>query len=90
MKTLLFSFDSVYLPQLEEWYVYEFGADTTFGYECVPEFICGDTLNYQGYGYETVLIGGQCCLLRTFEFPWNYRQRRCHRNNICCCTCLLC
>ena len=53
-------FDSVYLPQLEEWYVYEFGADTTFSYECVPEFICGDTLNYQGYGYETVLIGGQC------------------------------
>ena len=24
-------YDSVYLPQLEEWYVYEFGADTTFG-----------------------------------------------------------
>ena len=53
-------FDSVYLPQLEEWYVYEFGADTTFSYECVPAFTCGDTLNYQGYGYVTVLIGGQC------------------------------
>lgn len=54
-------YDSVYLPQLEEWYVYEFGADTTFSYECVTSFSeCGDLVSYQGYDYATVLIGDQC------------------------------
>ena len=54
-------YDSVYLPQLEEWYVYEFGADTTFSYECAPSFSeCGDPVSYQGYDYATVLIGEQC------------------------------
>ena len=54
-------YDSVYLPQLEEWYVYEFGADTTFSYECAPFFGgCGDPVSYQGYNYATVLIGDQC------------------------------
>ena len=49
----------VYLPQLEEWYVYEFGADTTFSYECAA-LLCGDPVSYQGYDYATVLIGEQC------------------------------
>ncbi len=54
-------FDSVYLPQLEEWYVYEFGADTTFTYTCAPSLsTCGDPVSYQGYDYATVLIGDQC------------------------------
>ena len=53
-------YDSVYLPQLEEWYVYEFGADTTFSFECSPLFACGDPVSYQGYDYATVLIGEQC------------------------------
>ena len=54
-------YDSVYLPQLEEWYVYEFGADTTFSYECAPSFSeCGDPFSHQGYDYATVLIGDQC------------------------------
>ena len=54
-------YDSVYLPQLGEWYVYEFGADTTFSYTCAPSFsVCGDPVNYQGYAYATVLIGEQC------------------------------
>ena len=53
-------YDSVYLPQLEEWYIYEFGADTTFSFECLPLFACGDPLSYQGYDYATVLIGEQC------------------------------
>ena len=53
-------YDSVYLTQLEEWYVYEFGADTTFSYECVQLFDCGDPVSYQGYNYSTVLIGEQC------------------------------
>ena len=53
-------YDSVYLPQLEEWYVYEFGADTTFSFECSPLLACGDPVPYQGYDYATVLIGEQC------------------------------
>ena len=54
-------YDSVYLPQLQEWYVYEFGADTTFSYTCAPFFgECGDPVSYQGYDYATVLIGDQC------------------------------
>ena len=54
-------YDSVYLPQLEEWYVYEFGADTTFSYECATEFSqCGDPVSYHGYDYATVLIGERC------------------------------
>ena len=51
-------YDSVYLPQLDEWYVYEFGADTTFSYTCAP--LCGEPVSYQGYDYATVLIGDQC------------------------------
>ena len=36
-------YDSVYLPQLGEWYVYEFGADTTFSYTCAPSILgCTD------------------------------------------------
>ena len=55
-------YDSVYLPQLGEWYVYEFGADTTFSYTCAPPSFstCGDPVSYQGYDYATVLIGDQC------------------------------
>ncbi len=55
-------YDSVYLPQLDEWYVYEFGADTTFSYTCAPPSFstCGDPVSYQGYDYATVLIGDQC------------------------------
>ena len=54
-------YDSVYLPQLDEWYVYEFGADTTFSYTCQTQFLeCGDPVNYQGYDYATVLIGEDC------------------------------
>ena len=54
-------YDSVYLPQLGEWYVYEFGADTTFSYTCAPSLgICGDPVSYQGYDYATILIGDQC------------------------------
>ena len=54
-------YDSVYLPQLGEWYVYEFGADTTFSYTCAPYLgDCGDPISYQGYDYATVLIGDQC------------------------------
>ena len=54
-------YDSVYLPQLEEWYVYEFGADTVFNYTCAPYFgDCGDLVSHDGHDYSTVLIGEQC------------------------------
>ena len=56
-------YDSVYLPQLGEWYVYEFGADTTYSYTCGGTVVlddCGDPVSYQGYNYATVLIGDQC------------------------------
>jgi len=33
-------YDSVFLPQLEEWYVYEYGADTTFSYTCATQSNC--------------------------------------------------
>ena len=38
------------------------GLLTEYGAECTPEtaFTCGDPLSYQGYDYETVLIGDQC------------------------------
>ena len=61
IESITILYDSVYLPQLDEWYVYEFGADTTFTYTCAPFFgDCGDPVSYQGYDYATVLIGEQC------------------------------
>ena len=54
-------YDSVYAPQIDTWFVYEVGADTTFSYTCAPVFgACGDPVSYQGYDYATVLIGEQC------------------------------
>ncbi len=61
IESITLLYDSVYLPQLEEWYVYEFGSDTTFSYTCAPIFnSCGDLVSYDGYDYGTVLIGEQC------------------------------
>jgi uncharacterized protein (TIGR02145 family) len=54
-------YDSVYAEQIDQWFVFEVGADTTFSYECAPFFGgCGDPVSYQGYDYATVLIGQQC------------------------------
>ena len=55
-------YDSVYAEQIDTWFVFEVGADTTFSYTCAPpSFItCGDPVSYQGYDYATVLIGDQC------------------------------
>ena len=54
-------YDSVFLPELGEWYVYENGADTTFSYTCPPYYgFCLNPVSYQGYDYATVLIGEQC------------------------------
>ncbi len=54
-------YDSVYAEQIDTWFVFEVGADTTFTYTCAPFFgDCGDPVSYQGYDYATVLIGEQC------------------------------
>ena len=54
-------YDSVYAENVDTWFVYELGADTTFSYTCAPSFSdCGDPVGYQGYDYATVLIGQQC------------------------------
>lgn len=52
-------YDSVYAEQIDEWWVFEIGADTTYSYECVT-LPCVSPMSYQGYDYTTVLIGGQC------------------------------
>ena len=52
-------YDSVYAEPIDEWLVFEVGADTTFSFTCFA-WQCGDPLEYQGYDYETVQIGGQC------------------------------
>jgi len=51
-------YDSVYAANIDTWFVYEIGADTTFSFTCAPS--CGDPVSYQGYDYATVLIGDQC------------------------------
>ena len=54
-------YDSVYDEQIDDWFVFEVGQDTTFSYICAPLFsACGDLVDYQGYDYATVLIGNQC------------------------------
>jgi len=61
IESITLLYDSVYLPQLEEWYVYEFGADTTFSFTCEPVFnSCGEVVSHEGYDYSTVQIGDQC------------------------------
>ena len=54
-------YDSLYAEQIDEWWVFEVGADTTYSITCAPFFgECGDPVSYQGYDYATVLIGEQC------------------------------
>ena len=60
IEDIVITYDSVFLPLDDDWYVFPISADTTFSYECLPLFACGDPLSYQGYDYATVLIGEQC------------------------------
>ena len=58
---IVITYDSVFLPLDNDWYVFPISADTTFSYTCAPYFgDCGDPVSYQGYDYATVLIGEQC------------------------------
>lgn len=58
IEDIVLTYDSVFLPLENDWYVFAVSADTTFGYTCAPA--CGDPVSYQGYDYATVLIGEQC------------------------------
>ena len=61
IEDIVITYDSVFLPLDNDWYVFPTSADTTFGYTCAPFFGgCGDPLEYKGYDYATVLIGEQC------------------------------
>ncbi|MGB1099778.1 MAG: fibrobacter succinogenes major paralogous domain-containing protein [Flavobacteriales bacterium] len=61
IEDIVITYDSVFLPLDDDWYVFPISADTTFGYTCAPFFGgCGDPVSYQGYDYATVLIGEQC------------------------------
>jgi uncharacterized protein (TIGR02145 family) len=65
-------YDSVYAEPIDEWLVFEVGADTTFSFTCF-EWQCGDPLEYQGYDYETVQIGEQCWFAENLRAE-NYRN----------------
>ena len=58
VEDVVFTYDSIFLPIENEWFVFAVDADTTFNFLCFPA--CGDPVSYQGYDYETVQIGDQC------------------------------
>lgn len=58
IEDIVITYDSVFFPLDDDWYVFPVSSDTTFGYTCWP--LCGDPISYQGYEYATVLIGDQC------------------------------
>ena len=59
IESITIIYDSVYAEPIDQWFVFEVGADTTFANTCA--FLsCGDPVSYQGYDYGTVLIGEQC------------------------------
>ena len=61
IESITILYDSVYAENIDTWFVYEIGQDTTYSYTCAPFFgECGDPVSYQGYDYATVLIGEQC------------------------------
>ena len=61
IESITILYDSLYAEQIDEWWVFEIGADTVFNYTCAPYFgDCGDLVSHDGYDYSTVLIGEQC------------------------------
>jgi uncharacterized protein (TIGR02145 family) len=61
IESVTILYDSLYAEQINEWWVFEIGADTVFNYTCAPVFsACGDLVSHDGYDYSTVLIGEQC------------------------------
>jgi uncharacterized protein (TIGR02145 family) len=61
IESITILYDSVYAEAIDNWFVFEIGADTVFNYTCAPYFgDCGDLVSHDGYDYSTVLIGDQC------------------------------
>ena len=61
IESITILYDSLYAEQIDEWWVFEIGADTVFNYTCAPYFgDCGDLVSHDGYDYSTVQIGDQC------------------------------
>jgi uncharacterized protein (TIGR02145 family) len=61
IESITILYDSVYVDDIDYWFVYENGADTVFNYVCDPVFAdCGDLVSHEGYDYSTVQIGDQC------------------------------
>jgi len=61
IESITLLYDSVYAEAIDNWFVFEVGADTVFNYTCAPYFgDCGDLVSHDGYDYSTVLIGEQC------------------------------
>ena len=61
IESITILYDSLYAEQIDDWLVFEIGADTVFNYACEPVFTgCGDLVSHEGYDYSTVLIGEQC------------------------------
>ena len=44
IEEIIFDYDSVYIPQIEEWYVFVLTADTIFDVQCDPDIPCEGTL----------------------------------------------
>ncbi|PCJ81472.1 MAG: hypothetical protein COA49_05105 [Bacteroidetes bacterium] len=61
IESITILYDSVYAAQINDWVVFESGADTVY-LECYPAVFttCGDDLGYEGHNYSTVQIGSQC------------------------------
>ena len=53
-------YDSVYAENIDTWFVYEIGADTSYTYICEALANCGIPVEYGSYSYTTIAIGGQC------------------------------
>jgi uncharacterized protein (TIGR02145 family) len=61
IESITILYDSVYAEAIDNWFVFEVGADTAFTYVCPNLFqSCGDLVSHEGYDYSTVLIGDQC------------------------------
>ncbi|PCJ81541.1 MAG: hypothetical protein COA49_05475 [Bacteroidetes bacterium] len=61
IESITILYDSVYAEAIDNWFVFEVGADTVMSYVCDPVFAaCGDLVTHDGYDYSTVQIGDQC------------------------------
>ena len=69
------TYDSVYAENIDTWFVYEIGADTSYTYICEALAGCGVPVEFGGYGYSTVAVGGQCWFAENLRSE-NYQNGR--------------